>query len=270
MVKTQELEPPFPGFYVDLPGVQLWCVDTGGDGPVVVMLHANTSTVRSWDQQLQTFHNAGLRAIAFDRRGWGRSFAKPETGSQPGSIAEDLEALVQHLGLTRFDLLGIAGGGFAALDYAAWQPQRLKRLVVAGSNGQFSEPLMQDFYARIAVPGLTGRIEVRPYLEVGVSYRAEDPEGFERFIAMEHSARQPGAPAQPLHTPNTFDKISGIHTPTLVLMGGADLLAPPALMRTWSKFLPHVQYAEIGEAGHSINWERPEAFNKLVLQFLQK
>ncbi len=262
--------PPFAGRYADLPGVRLWYVDTGGPGPVLVLLHANTGTVRAWDRQLVAFHQAGLRVIAFDRRGWGQSLADPASGPQPGSIAEDLEALVQHLGLERFSLLGIAGGGFAALDYAAWQTQRLERLVIAGSNGQFSEPQMQDFYARIAVPGLTGRIEVRPFLEVGVAYRAENPEGLARFIAMEHAARQPDAPAQPLRTPNTFAKVATITPQTLVLMGGADLLPPPALMRTWASHLPNTRFTEIGDAGHSINWERPEAFNRLVLEFLQE
>ncbi len=269
MSEPQILPAPFAGQHADLPGVRLWYVDTGGSGPVVVLLHANTGTVRAWDAQLQALHGAGFRAIAFDRRGWGQSLAQPDTGAQPGSIAEDLAALVAHLGIERFGLLGIAGGGFAALDYAAWQPQRLTRLLVAGSNGQFSEPEMQALSARIAVPGLTGRIEVRPFLEVGVAYRAEDPEGFARFIAMEHTARQADAHAQPLRSPNTFAKVAGITTPTLVLMGGADLLAPPALMRTWARHLPDVRFETIGDAGHSINWERPDAFNQHMLAFFQ-
>ena len=111
---------------------------------------------------------------------------------------------------------------------------------------------------------------MRPFLEVGVAYRAENPEGLARFIAMEHAARQPDAPPQPLRTPNTFAKVATITTPALVLMGGADLLAPPALMRTWARHLPHVRFAEIGDAGHSINWERPDAFNRLVLDYLQE
>lgn len=264
------IPPSNRGRHVDLPGVKLWYVDTGGAGTPVVLLHANTGTADAWTPQLQALSEAGYRAIAFDRRGWGRSLADTATGPQPGSIAQDLDALAAHLGLDRFILVGIAGGGFAALDYAAWQPQRLIKLVVAGSNGQFNEPQMQDFYARIAVPGLAGRIEVRPYLEVGVAYRAEDPEGFARFIEMEHAARQPDAPAQPLRTPNTFAKVAGITTPTLILMGGADLLAPPALMRTWARHLPDTRFVAIGDAGHSINWERPEAFNALLLEFLQR
>jgi pimeloyl-ACP methyl ester carboxylesterase len=206
--------------------------------------------------------------VAFDRRGWGQSRPDTDGIDQLGTIAGDLDALANELGLPSFHVLGIAGGGFAALDYAAWRPDRVLKLVVAGSNGHFSEPVMQDFYARIAVPGLTGNPHLRPYLEVGVAYRAENPEGFSAFVAMERQSRQPGALAQPLRTPNTFAKISQITAPTLVLMGGADLLAPPALMRAWAKHLPAARFLEIGDAGHSINWERPEAFNRAVLGFL--
>lgn len=256
------------GRHIELPGVRLWTVDSGGHGTPVVLLHANTGTVGAWEPQFQAFADAGYRVIAFDRRGWGRSVANPATGEQPGSIASDLDALMDALGLDTFILVGIAGGGFAALDYAAWRPERLTRLVVVASNGQFSESEMQAFSARIAVPGLTGRLEARPYLEVGVAFRAEDPQGFARFVEMEHRARQPDAPAQPLRTPNTYAKVAAIRTPTLVLMGGADLLAPPALMRTWASHLPLARFVEIPDAGHSINWERPEQFNMLVLAFL--
>lgn len=257
-----------PGRHIALPGVRLWVVDTGGPGTPLVLLHANTGTVAGWAPQLRAFAAAGHRVIAFDRRGWGRSVADPDSGAQPGSIAEDLDALVQTLGLERLHLLGIAGGGFAALDYAAWRPDRVARLIIAASNGRFSEPEMEAFYARIAVPGLTGVAASRPHLEVGVAYRAENPDGFARFQAMEHHAKQPDAPAQPLRTPNTFEKLRGIRAPTLVLMAGADLLAPPALMRAWARHLPSVQYDEIPDAGHSANWERPEAFNAAVLRYL--
>lgn len=258
----------WPGRHVELPGVRLWVVDSGGTGTPLILLHANTGTVAAWESQIAAFSDAGYRVIAFDRRGWGSSMALPDTGTQPGSIAEDLQALVDELGIERFVLIGIAGGGFAALDFASWRPERLHKLVVAASNGQFAEPRMLDFYRRIAVPGLTGNPDLRPYLEVGVAYRAEDPTGFQRFIAMEHHARQEGAPAQPMRTPNTFDKITAIDVQTLVLMGGADMLAPPALMRTWAAHLPCARYVEIGDGGHSLNWERPAAFNAAVLDFL--
>jgi len=107
------------GAYAALPGVKLWFVDTGGAGVPIVLLHPNTGTVEIWAPQIAGFAQAGYRVIAFDRRGWGKSTPDPATGPQPGSIAEDLHALVEHLKLDKFHLLGVAGGGFSVLDYAA-------------------------------------------------------------------------------------------------------------------------------------------------------
>jgi pimeloyl-ACP methyl ester carboxylesterase len=255
------------GTHAVLPGVRLWYTDTGGDGVPLVLLHANTGTVAAWQYQVPAFVAAGYRVIAFDRRGWGRSMADAATGPQPGSVAEDLHALVAHLQLPAFHLLGIAGGGFVALDYAAWQPGRLRSLLVCASNGQFQEPEMAAFSQRIDAPGM-GEPERRVYREVGVAYRAADPDGLARFVAMEHAARQPGAPAQPLRTPNTFAKMATITLPTLVMTGGADMLAPPALMRAWARHIGPAQYVHVPDAGHSINWEQPAVFNDLVLRFL--
>ena len=117
----------------ELPGVKLWFTDTGGTGVPFILLHANTGTSAVWANQIESFSWAGYRVIAFDRRGWGQSIADPATGPQPGSIADDLDALVEYLKLDKFHLLGTAGGGFAALDYAAWHPElRVPLMLAAG------------------------------------------------------------------------------------------------------------------------------------------
>ncbi|HEX2933504.1 MAG TPA: alpha/beta hydrolase, partial [Candidatus Binatia bacterium] len=121
--------------YADLPGVRLWYTDSGGSGVPLVLLHANTGTADSWQYNIPGFVEAGYRVIAFDRRGWGRSTANPDTGPQPGTIADDLHALVEYLKIDRFHLVGVAGGGFAAYDYVLWHPERLRSLVIAASGG---------------------------------------------------------------------------------------------------------------------------------------
>src|SRR5213594_4685590 len=123
------------GRYADLPGVRLWFTDTGGSGMPVVLLHANTGNSDSWQYNIPAFEKAGYRVITFDRRGWGRSMAEPSSGPQPGSVAEDLQALANFLGLEKFHLVGIAGGGFVALDYVLTHPERLISLVIAASTG---------------------------------------------------------------------------------------------------------------------------------------
>src|SRR3984957_11829571 len=150
------------GACAELPGVKLWFTDSGGSGVPSVLLHSNTGTSLVWENQIHDFAKAGYRVIAFDRRGWGKSVANPASGPQPGSIAGDLDALADYLKLARFHLLGVAGGGFAALDYAAWHPERLRSLVVGASTGQVSD--IADVIARIEIPEIRKQPVV--YLEV--------------------------------------------------------------------------------------------------------
>ncbi|WP_426955115.1 alpha/beta fold hydrolase [Muricoccus radiodurans] len=256
------------GRHAQLPGVRLWYVDTGGSGTPLVMLHANTGTIETWEPQIAPFAAAGYRVIAFDRRGWGRSEPDPSSGPQPGTVTEDLDALVRHLGLDRFHLLGVAGGGFVALDYGGWRPERLLSLIVGASYGNFSEPEIRTFFDRVNSPEFQRQpSELR---EIGPTYRGTNPDGVARWIAIEHGSRRAGAPAQPLRTPNTYAKIAAITCPALVIAAGADLYAPPALMQMWARRLPRHEWDVIPEAGHAIAWEYPEAFNEKVLAFLRK
>jgi pimeloyl-ACP methyl ester carboxylesterase len=260
---------PRGGAHAELPGVKLWFIDTGGTGVPIVLLHPNTGTVAVWESQIAGFSHAGYRVIAFDRRGWGKSVAEAKPGAQPGSIAGDLDSLVGHLKLEKFHLLGVAGGGFVALDYAAWRPERLRSLIVGGSTGMIEDKEIADFIARIAIPHI--REQSAHYREIGPSYRGANPDGVKRWIEIDEHARQPGVSFQPpLRTPNTLAKIGTIPTATLVIAADADLLAPPALMRIWVAHLKNHEWAGIHDAGHAMAWEQPGAFNDIVLDFLRQ
>lgn len=256
------------GAYAELPGVKLWFTDSGGIGLPIVLLHANTGTSAVWTDQVASFSRAGYRVIAFDRRGWGNSMADPATGSQPGSVAGDLDALVDYLKLDKFHLLGVAGGGFVALDYAAWHPEKLRSLVIGASTGSVRDKEIADFSARIEIPELRKLPAV--YREVGPSYRGANPDGTRRWIEIEEHARQKDAPSQPLRTPNTFAKVETIPTPALILAADGDLLAPPALMRIWANHVKTHEWATVPDSGHAIAWEHPDVFNEKVLEFVKR
>jgi pimeloyl-ACP methyl ester carboxylesterase len=256
------------GAYAELPGVRLWFLDSGGTGAPIVLLHANTGTSEVWASQIASFSSAGYRVIAFDRRGWGKSIANAASGPQPGTIAGDLDALAGYLKLERFHLLGVAGGGFAALDYAAWRPEKLRSLVIGASTGQVADKEVADFSARIEIPD--SRKLPAVYREVGPSYRGANADGTKRWIEIEEHARQPGVPDQPLRTPNTLAKIGTILVPTLVMAADADLLAPPSLMRIWALHVKNHEWAIVPDSGHAIAWEQPLTFNKRVLEFIRQ
>jgi len=251
-----------------VPGVRLWFTDTGGTGESIVLMHAITGTSESWSPQIDAFSRAGYRVIAFDRRGWGRSETDAATGPQPGNAADDLHALADHLSLGRFHLVGVAGGGFVALDYAAAHPERLSSLIVGASTGSVSDKEVLDVIARIEIPGI--RSLPGHFREVGASYRGTNPEGTKRWLEIEEHARQAGAPTQPLRSPNTYAKLATITTRTLIVAADADLLAPPALMKLWARHVKGAQWTTVPDAGHSIAWEQPAIFNDIVLTFLKE
>lgn len=254
--------------HATLPGVRLAYRDTGGAGTPVMLLHANTGTSASWAEHFAGFAAAGHRVLAFDRRGWGGSTPDPASGTQPGSVAEDLAALADHLRLPPFHLLGVAGGGFAALDYAAWRQDTLRSLVVTASTGSFSEPEMRALSANIAIPGFAELPET--FREIGPSFRALHPARVAAWAHAQELARQPGAPAQPLRTPNTFAKVAAIRLPMLAITASADLLSPPALMRAWLRHLPQAELFAIADSGHCVPMEQPALFAAAVLDFLRR
>ncbi len=149
---AQSPSPIFAG-YADLPGVRLWYTDSGGSGVPVVLLHANTGNADGWQYNIPGLVEAGYRVIAFDRRGWGRSRANADSGAQPGTIAEDLHALMEYLKIDRFHLVGVAGGGFAAYDYVLWHPERLRSLVVAASGGAIVDEELSKLREKTTLPG---------------------------------------------------------------------------------------------------------------------
>jgi pimeloyl-ACP methyl ester carboxylesterase len=253
--------------YLELPGVHLWYNDTGGNGAPVVFMHAASGTCDSWVYQLPVFTAVGYRCIAYDRRGWGRS--RPDlTGEQPGYVSDDLHGLVDHLGLDRFHVVATAAGGIGGLEYAVAHPERLRSLVVANSIGGVQDPAYLEVQQRLRPPEIQGLpIALR---ELGASYRGTNPEGTRRWIEIEHVSRPertPG-PAQRPRYQMTFALLETLRVPALVLVGEADLLSPPALMRLLAAHIPNCQFTTVPEAGHAAFWEQPEVWNRLVLEFM--
>jgi pimeloyl-ACP methyl ester carboxylesterase len=249
------------------PGVRLNYTDSGGTGAAIVLMHAATGSVRSWEHQTASFVKAGYRVIAFDRRGWGQTTVDPSV--PPGTAADDLIALMDSLGIDRFHLVGTAAGGFVTFDTALSYPQRLRSIVVANSIGGVQD---EDFVAlgrALRPPEFTA---MPPELrEVSPSYRAANPDGTRKWIALEKLSRQGGAaPAQPLKNRITFAALESIRVPTLLLTGDADMFAPPPVLKMFATHIRHAETVIVPEAGHSTYWEQPEAFNRAVIDFIRR
>ena len=200
--------------HVEVPGARLFYVDSGGPGPAVIMLHAGTGSARVWEHQWDPFGGAGYRVIAYDRRGYGRTTTAPSS-APPVAAADDLHALAAQLQLDRFHLVGTAAGGIVAIDFALTYPERLRSLVVANSLGGVTDEAYLALGRRLRPKEFAA---LPPDLrELGPAYRAANPDGTDRWLALEGASRAPG----PLTAAATVAPAR--HVPDARRPAGADL-----------------------------------------------
>jgi non-heme chloroperoxidase len=255
--------------FVDVPGAKIYYKDSGGRGVPVVFLHAFTGSTEVWEQQVPAFIRAGYRFIAYDRRGFGRTVADANGPASTGP--DDLLALVDHLKIDKFHLVGTAGGGFVALDFVISYPHRVRSFTLLCSQSGVQDEDYRAALKRLAPEGLNNTPE--SFRELSPSYRVANPEGVERWSAFQSRNRAPEAvrgPAQPTKNRVTLALLESIQIPTLVIAGDADLYAPPALMRRIADRIKGAQFVVFPEAGHSVWWEAPDKFNRTVLTFIAR
>ena len=134
---------------------------------------------------------AGYRVIAYDRRGHGQTTTEP-AGAAPAAAADDLHALADALQLDRFHLVGTAAGGIVAIDFALTYPERLRSLVVANSLGGVTDEAYLALGRRLRPKEFAA---LPPDLrELGPAYRAANPDGTDRWLALERASRAPVLP----------------------------------------------------------------------------
>jgi pimeloyl-ACP methyl ester carboxylesterase len=248
----------------ELPGTRLGYWDTGGDGEAVVLLHPASGSALIWLYQQPVFAKAGYRVIAYSRRNYYNSDPAPE--DNPGTGSEDLHNLIEFLGVKKFHAVASAAGGSVATDYALSHPERLLSLTVSSNNLAARNGYIAETAAGIR-PKETESLP-RWYWELGPSYRAANPEGVQKWVELNHQSVTGKGARQKLANVVTPAKLETLKVPALLMTGAADLATPPSITRMIARHVPDNEVSIVAESGHSVYWERPEFFNRTVLEFI--
>ncbi|WP_086931881.1 alpha/beta fold hydrolase [Agarilytica rhodophyticola] len=248
-------------------GAGLYYWDTGGEGPAVVLSHPGRGSALTWPYQQPVFAKAGFRTIAYSRRGY---FGSPAgSKNDTGNYADDLNALVEHLKVDKFHILGLAAGGFAVSDYLVSYPEKLLSMtIVCSLFGLWDKNIDErlDFILPKSFSDLPPEFK-----ELGPSYRWAHPEGVKEWLEMEKKSRGDGVRhGQKAKNSITWEKIRAAKVPTFFIAGGADLYQPPSMMRAAAREIPGSETLVVAEAGHAIQWEQPTLFNSVVMAFFKK
>jgi pimeloyl-ACP methyl ester carboxylesterase len=237
-------------------------VDDGGRGsPPVVFLHSLAGTGGQWRAQLEHLRPT-RRAVALDFRGHGGSAAPADGDYALASLAGDVAAAVDGLGLERFALVGHSLGGGVALVFAAARPERVERLMLLdpiGDGTRIPREEVDPFLAALDSPAYAATIE-----GYWGSIAGRDPALAARLLA-DLRATPREAVVTGLRAVSSFDPgpaLAGLRVPALAVVT-PDNDAPFSLHRVGG--FPH---QVIAGTGHWIQLERPEEVNRILDRFL--
>jgi len=239
------------------------------DAPVLVLSHALGANFSMWDPQMPAF-TKHFRVLRYDTRGHGQSSFTPG----PYSIAlpaQDVLALLDTLHLERAQFCGLSMGGSIALWLAANASHRFQKFVLCSAAGKIGSA--ETWNARIATvsqSGLNSVASANMERWFTPAFRELQPsvvDDTRRVIA----STDPGgyiACCAAIRDADFRETLAQVRTPTLVISGAQDPVAPPADGHFLAAHISGARYAEIN-AAHLSNVEDPARFNSEVGAFLK-
>jgi pimeloyl-ACP methyl ester carboxylesterase len=248
--------------------------ERSGAGVPVLLMHAAIADSRMWAPQAEAFANQ-FDMIRPDMRGFGDTELPPA----PYSSRADLVGLLAHLGVKRAHVIGCSMGGTVAIDIALEHPERVEKLVLIGSgvSGSNLGGADAELFAEIEAADTAGDIEAVNRAEVRLWVDGpRRPEGSApaavRSLVLDMNGRalhNDWASAKHLKLdPPAIARLEDITAPTLVVVGDQDLPHVFANAEVITSRVHGARKVIIKDAAHLASLERPDEFNRIVLDFL--
>jgi pimeloyl-ACP methyl ester carboxylesterase len=265
--------------FADIKGVRLH-YEEQGTGTPLVFVHEFAGDARSWRPQAQFFARR-YRTIVYDARGYPPSDVPPDAAlySQDQAVA-DLLGLLDHLKLEQAHIVGFSMGGYAALVFGLRHPRRARSLTIAGV-GYGSTPDRSDFErdveksaARFESEGMERMGAVYARGPTRVQFEDHDPRGYAEFLAqllagsaLGHAQTLRGVQKKRPSVLQLEAELKALRVPTLLITGDEDepCLEPGLFMK---RAIPSAALVVMPRAGHTVNLEAPDAFNRHLLEFI--
>ena len=263
-------------------GVQLY-FEEAGTGHPLILVHEFAGDMRSFEPQMRHFGKR-YRTIAYNARGFPPSDVPEKVSSySQARAADDILAVLDHIGEKRAHVVGLSMGGFATLHFGLRHHDRALSLCIGGCGYGAELEKRDSFRAEadlIAKMLLTG--DMKAFAEryslgpTRVQFQNKDPRGFAEFKKMlaEHSGlgsanTQLGVQKERPSLYNLVEEMKRITVPTLIITGDEDwpCLLPGLLMK---QSISSAALSVMPNAGHAINIEEPDEYNRIVGDFLSQ
>ena len=263
--------------FVQNKGAEIYYERTGS-GPAIVFAHGLGGNHLSWWQQIPYFSQR-YTCVTFAHRGFSPS--RITSGSVDPTLFEgDLLALVDKLELTDVQLVAQSMGGWTCLNFALRHPKRARALVMASTGGAVDLNTLDAADRK----GIETWVAAHRGIEAELRKRGIHPAAGERMAhgqpALEFLYREIDRLSSGLDKEALRARLSAARTlpaeelkrlavPVLFISGKEDIVFPPPAAAALARLVPGAKLESVPEAGHSVYFERPEIFNRLVSDFFK-
>lgn len=238
-------------------------VDTGGEGEPFILLHSVGLDRQVWRDVVPRLAE-GRRVIAYDLRAHGHAAGAPRPFTLD-TLAGDLRALMDALGVRRAHVVGFSLGGAVAQQFALASPERLASLSLVCTMAKAQDA----FLKRAEAAERDGmRTQVVPTL-----LRWFTPAALAEDLPVVRYARERvramdvggwSATWRALAGVDTFGRLNRLDAPVHVIAGELDPSTPPALMREFSERIPGARFHVVPGAPHMLPLEKPAELAALL------
>lgn len=275
--------PKYDDRYVQVSGkrIRYWME---GEGTPVVLVHGLASSVEFWQYNvapLATHH----RVYALDLLGFGKSDKEIGEFSLPYAASTMVDFL-NTMGVERASLVGNSLGGVICAQTAVQHPERVERLILVDSAGFGRE--LSPFLRVWSIPGVGNGVfwlyqRLLPRLKTWVfCHPGSIDEGWlagatevlrtagvrENTIKVARIGVSLGRGQLEELFRDLHSLLAATSVPTLIIWGSRDFVVPLAHAYAAQKLIPNSEVRIMERCGHMPQVERPEEFNRLVLDFL--
>lgn len=267
--------------FADVNGTSLY-YEVAGNGEPIILVHGNFGDRRHWDFQFSEL-SKNFKVVRYDVRGYGKS-AVPKS-DEPYTDRDDLKALMEFLQIEKAHISGVSMGSGIIIDFALNYPEKCLSIIPIGpwamgyGSGKYrtmySDSLNVVFANVSELLKLEGPKSATDYWWAGDHHFAKttirSKSTLDSLLKMGYEYSYWGflnENKRSFTSPPAIRQLNKIKIPTLIVTAEFDMEPCIEIADIMEKEIEGSKKVSIKGAGHLMNMDKPEEFNKLVKDFI--